>query len=87
MPELAIAPSHLVNLPIIDGFSGLTNELRFPDLGAIANPSLYVVAFTIAIVASLETLLSVEAVDKMDPHKRRTPNNREMKAQGGGNIV
>jgi MFS superfamily sulfate permease-like transporter len=46
-----------------------------------------VVAFTIAIIASLETLLSVEAVDKLDPHKRRTPNNRELKAQGVGSII
>lgn len=87
VPELAISSTHLVNLPIIDGFRGLASELRFLSLEQIANPSLYVVAFTIAIVASLETLLSVEAVDKLDPHKRRTPNNRELKAQGVGNIV
>jgi MFS superfamily sulfate permease-like transporter len=87
VPQLAVATTHLVNLPIINGVGGITSELRFPDLGAFANPSLYIVAFTIAIVASLETLLSVEAVDKLDPHKRRTPTNRELKAQGVGNMV
>lgn len=86
-PELAVTSSHLVNLPIIEGFQGLKNELTFLSLDQLANPTLYVVAFTIAIVASLETLLSVEAIDKLDPHKRRTPNNRELKAQGVGNIV
>ena len=86
-PELAISSSHLVNLPQIGSLGELTNELRFPAFDQLTNPSLYVVAFTIAIIASLETLLSVEAVDKLDPHKRRTPNNRELKAQGVGNIV
>lgn len=86
-PELSVTTSHLVNLPIINGFEGLKNELTFLSLEPLTNPTLYVVAFTIAIVASLETLLSVEATDKLDPHKRRTPNNRELKAQGIGNIV
>ncbi|WP_242928666.1 SulP family inorganic anion transporter [Pontibacter vulgaris] len=86
-PALAVANTHLVNLPLISGIQDLGNELRLPDFSALTNPSLYVVAFTIAIVASLETLLSVEAVDKLDPHKRRTPTNRELKAQGVGNIL
>jgi MFS superfamily sulfate permease-like transporter len=86
-PELAISSSHLVSLPEIGSIAELTNELRFPAFDQLTNPSLYVVAFTIAIIASLETLLSIEAVDKLDPHKRRTPNNRELKAQGVGNIV
>jgi MFS superfamily sulfate permease-like transporter len=86
-PELAIAGTHLVNLPQITSAEALGNELRFPAFDQFTNPSLYVVAFTIAIIASLETLLSVEAVDKLDPHKRRTPNNRELKAQGVGNII
>jgi MFS superfamily sulfate permease-like transporter len=86
-PKLAISPDHTVNLPTINSAADFIGELRFPDLSAFANPSLYVIAFTVAIVASLETLLSVEAVDKLDPHKRRTPNNRELKAQGVGNMV
>ncbi len=54
---------------------------------AITNPQVWTTAITIAIVASLETLLSIEAVDKLDPYNRRTPTNRELKAQGVGNIV
>ncbi|MCX2741066.1 SulP family inorganic anion transporter [Pontibacter anaerobius] len=87
MPELAVASSHLVSIPIINGFSDLSTELQFLDLEAITNPSVYIVAFTIAIVASLETLLSIEAIDKLDPHKRRSNTNRELKAQGVGNMV
>lgn len=86
-PELMVGAQHLVSLPVIGSVAELGQELRFPDVSAFANPQLYVVAFTIAIVASLETLLSVEAIDKLDPHKRRTPNNRELLAQGVGNIT
>ncbi|MFD2513535.1 SulP family inorganic anion transporter [Pontibacter locisalis] len=87
MPELAVTTSHLVNLPVIEGFGDLKDELQFLTLDQLSNPSLYIVAFTIAIVASLETLLSVEATDKLDPHKRRSNTNRELKAQGVGNMV
>ncbi|GAA3926330.1 SulP family inorganic anion transporter [Hymenobacter algoricola] len=86
-PDIQVRPEHLVKLPAITSFSDLTRELNFPDWSALTRGSTYVVAFTIAIVASLETLLSVEAVDKLDPHKRHTPQNRELKAQGVGNIV
>ncbi|GGK71581.1 sulfate permease [Rufibacter glacialis] len=87
IPALAIADSHLVQLPEISGPASLLAELRFPDWSAFANPAVYVVGVTLAIVASLESLLSVEAVDKLDPHKRRTPTNRELKAQGVGNLL
>ncbi|MBC5772895.1 SulP family inorganic anion transporter [Pontibacter sp. KCTC 32443] len=86
-PELTVTSSHLVSIPILGSFNDLSTELRFLDLGALSNPSLYIVAFTIAIVASLETLLSIEAIDKLDPHKRRSNTNRELKAQGVGNMV
>lgn len=86
-PALAVGASNLVTLPVIGSLAEMGDVLSFPDLGAFANPQLYVVAFTIAIVASLETLLSVEAIDKLDPHKRRTPNNRELLAQGVGNMT
>ncbi|TGE25082.1 SulP family inorganic anion transporter [Hymenobacter aquaticus] len=86
-PELQVRPEHLVKLPQISSFGDLTRELRLPDWSALTRGSTYVVAFTIAIVASIETLLSVEAVDKLDPHKRHTPQNRELKAQGIGNLV
>jgi MFS superfamily sulfate permease-like transporter len=86
-PNIQVQTEHLVKLPFISSFSDLVGELRFPDWSALTRSSTYVVAFTIAIVASIETLLSVEAVDKLDPHKRHTPQNRELKAQGVGNLV
>ncbi|MGV6829150.1 MAG: SulP family inorganic anion transporter [Flavobacteriales bacterium] len=82
-----IASSHLVSVPVpvsIDSFFG---QFSFPNFSAITNPEVWVVAFTIALVASLETLLCVEATDKLDPHKNVTPTNRELLAQGTGNIV
>nr|MDQ3395574.1 SulP family inorganic anion transporter [Bacteroidota bacterium] len=86
-PSLRISASHLVKLPIIMGFDSLVNELTFPSFDKLGDPKLYVVAVTIAIIASIETLLSIEATDKLDTLKRRTPNNRELKAQGVGNIL
>ncbi|MFC6998130.1 SulP family inorganic anion transporter [Rufibacter roseus] len=86
-PVLTIADTHLVQLPDISGPVTLFQELRMPDWSGLTNPAVYTLAITLAIVASLESLLSVEAVDKLDPHKRRTPNNRELKAQGLGNLV
>jgi len=87
IPALTIADTHLVTLPDISGPISLVGELRFPDWSAFSNPAVYTLAATLAIVASLETLLSLEAVDKLDPHKRRSPNNRELKAQGVGNMI
>jgi MFS superfamily sulfate permease-like transporter len=86
-PEWFIASSHMVSLPVLESAGQIISELRFPDFTQVTNPQVYVVAFTIAIIASLETLLSTEAVDKLDPHKRNTPPNRELKAQGVGNIL
>ena len=84
---LGIAPSHLVSVPIPDDFSSFIGQFSFPNFSAITNPDVWIVAFTIALVASLETLLSVEATDKLDPHKNVTPTNRELLAQGTGNII
>lgn len=84
-PALSIAPAHLVDIPPVD-VGNLQNYLKFPDLAHFANRDVWIVGVTIAIVASLETLLNVEAVDKLDPHKRETPPNRELVAQGVGNI-
>ncbi|MCB2407980.1 SulP family inorganic anion transporter [Hymenobacter lucidus] len=86
-PDLQVRPEHLVKLPKISSLGDLAGVLTFPDWSALTRGSTYVVAFTIAIVASIETLLSVEAVDKLDPHKRHTPQNRELKAQGVGNLI
>ncbi len=79
---------HMVNIPIAEGgISGMLALFSTPDFSAWANPQVYVVAVTLAIVASLETLLTVEATDKLDPYKRVTPTNLELKAQGVGNLI
>ena len=85
--SLKISESHLVNVPIPDDINSFLNQFSFPNFGAITNPEVWIVAFTIALVASLETLLSVEACDKLDPNKNVTPTNRELLAQGTGNII
>lgn len=85
-PELALSQAFLVTLPI-DGPQSLLAQLRAPDWSALRNLDIWLLALTLAVVASLETLLSLEAVDKMDPYQRRTPLNRELVAQGLGNSV
>ena len=84
---LSISESHLVSVPVPDDLASLAGLLTFPNFNALANPEVWVVGFTIALVASLETLLCVEATDKLDPHKNVTPTNRELLAQGTGNII
>jgi len=84
---LAITQSHLVSVPIPEDAASFLGQFSFPNFGVITNPEVLVVAFTLALVASLETLLCVEATDKLDPHKNVTPTNRELLAQGTGNII
>lgn len=84
---LSIDSSHLVSVPVPDGIDSFLGQFSFPNFSEITNPEIWIVAFTIALVASLETLLCVEATDKLDPHKNVTPTNRELLAQGTGNIV
>lgn len=84
---LAIAPENVVKLPEVGSLVGFFNELRFPDFSQWNNPLVYSTALTLAVVASLETLLCVEATDKLDPIKRITPTNKELRAQGVGNII
>ena len=86
-PGLAIEPSHLVQLPVAQGFAGLASLITMPDFSQVTNMAVYTTAMTLAVVASLETLLCVEATDRLDPQKRVTPTDRELKAQGLGNIV
>ncbi|MEM7206142.1 MAG: SulP family inorganic anion transporter [Planctomycetota bacterium] len=86
-PEWALSSSHLVKVPVADSLSGLGEMLRTPDWSQIWRGEVYIAAITIAVVASLETLLCVEATDKLDPHKRVTPTNRELFAQGAGNVA
>ncbi|MFH6768384.1 SulP family inorganic anion transporter [Gaetbulibacter aquiaggeris] len=84
---LSISASHLVSVPIPEDVGSFLNQFSFPNFSAITNTEVWIVAFTIALVASLETLLCVEATDKLDPHKNVTPTNRELLAQGVGNVI
>ncbi|MDY0781198.1 SulP family inorganic anion transporter [Tenacibaculum sp. IB213877] len=84
---LGIQSSHLVSVPIPEDAASFLGQFSFPNFAVITNPDVWVVAFTIALVASLETLLCVEATDKLDPNKNVTPTNRELLAQGTGNII
>ncbi|MFI3186759.1 MAG: SulP family inorganic anion transporter [Methylococcaceae bacterium] len=86
-PNWAVGTEHLVKLPVSEKAADFFNNFMFPDFSYLSNPQVYVVAVTIAIIASLETLLSLEATDKLDPLKRLAPTNRELKAQGVGNII
>ncbi|HVH98507.1 MAG TPA: SulP family inorganic anion transporter [Enhygromyxa sp.] len=83
----AISASHLVQVPTVTSASELVGLLQFPDFSQWNNPAVYTAAVTIAIVASLESLLNLEAVDKLDPEQRASPPNRELLAQGAGNIT
>jgi len=85
-PGFAITGDHLVQVPVAKSLNEFTALLTFPDFSKI-NQEVIVVGFTIAIVASIETLLCIEAIDKLDPLRRNTSNDRELKAQGIGNIV
>jgi carbonic anhydrase/SulP family sulfate permease len=82
-----IESSHLVQIPVADSLDGFVNFLKFPDFTQWDNPAIYMAAVTIAVVASLETLLNLEAVDKLDPAGRDSPSSRELIAQGVGNGV
>jgi MFS superfamily sulfate permease-like transporter len=89
-PDWAVTSQHLVSLPVSGKAGDFFNNFVLPNAGYLdylGNPAVYTVAITIAIIASLETLLSLEATDKLDPLKRLAPTNRELKAQGVGNII
>ena len=86
-PSYVLESKHLVTLPVATDVSSFLSFLTFPDIAFLKNPDVWVSGITIAIVASLETLLGIEAADKLDPLKRITPTNRELKAQGVGNMV
>lgn len=85
--DWAIGVSHLVQIPVAASVSEFIGFIRIPDFTQIGNPAIYAAAITIAVVASLETLLNVEALDKLDPAKRKSPSSRELIAQGCGNMV
>jgi MFS superfamily sulfate permease-like transporter len=83
----AITQDHLVNLPVADSFEAFLAQFRRPNWSAITTPAVWVAGATIAVVASIETLLCVEASDKMDPLKRFSNTNTELFAQGAGNLL
>jgi carbonic anhydrase len=85
--SLAIMGKHLVTVPMANNFQEFLGFFTLPDFSQITNIEVWITAMTIAVIASLETLLSIEAIDKLDPHKRITPTNRELRAQGIGNMV
>jgi len=82
-----IEPSHLVQVPVADSLVGFFGFLQLPDFSQWSNPAVYTAAATIAVVASLETLLNLEAIDKLDPQQRTSPPSRELLAQGIGNVT
>ncbi|WP_035678611.1 SulP family inorganic anion transporter [Flavobacterium limnosediminis] len=85
--SLAIAKEHLVSLPVPSSMDEFKSMFVLPDFTAITNPKVWIVALTIAIVASIESLLCIEAADRLDLQKRFTDTNVELRAQGIGNIV
>jgi len=86
-PSLIIANEHLVTLPKASSVGDFINQFTTPNFAGFANPQVWITGLTIAIVASIETLLCLEAGDKMDPYKRYSNANTELKAQGVGNIL
>jgi MFS superfamily sulfate permease-like transporter len=86
-PGLEIQKSHLVQVPVAESLASFVSFFSLPDFGAISNPAVWTAALTLAIVASLESLLCVKAIDEIDPKRRVTDKNNELFAQGGGNII
>ena len=84
--QWVIESSHFVQVPVAQSSSDFLGFLRYPDFSAWNNPAVYATAFAIAVAASLETLLNIDAVDKIDPKQRVTPASRELLAQGFGNV-
>lgn len=84
---MALDASHLVNLPVPSNAREFIGQFKLPNIEGFANPKVWQVGVTIAAVASIETLLCIEATDKLDPLKRYTPTNRELKAQGLANML
>lgn len=86
-PRLAIGGDNLVNVPVAKTVTEFVNFFSLPDFSSIGDKNVWITALTIAVVASIETLLCIDAVDKMDPYRRVTDQNRELKAQGIGNTI
>ena len=84
---LAIKQADLVNIPVANSTKEFISFFHLPNWSFLTNKDVWITAVTLALVASLETLLGLEAVDKLDPFQRFSPPNRELIAQGCGNIV
>lgn len=84
---LALSTTHLVQVPVSEASQLVDEWLTFPDFSQLTNAAIIPAAITLGMVASLETLLNLEAVDKIDPRKRVSPANRELIAQGVGNMT
>jgi carbonic anhydrase/SulP family sulfate permease len=82
-----VKASHLVQVPAAKDFQAFLGFLQFPGVQHFSNPLVFKAAITVALVATLETLLNLEAVDKIDPDQRQSPPNRELIAQGTGNLI
>ncbi len=82
-----VKASHLVQVPVAEDFQAFLGFLKFPGMEHFSNPLVFKAAITVALVASLETLLNLEAVDKIDPDQRLAQPNRELVAQGAGNLI
>ena len=87
MGGFALNAEQVVSIPVAESIAGFFDQFTFPAFSSITDPAVWITGITIAVVASLETLLCLEATDKLDPYKRVTPANQELKAQGVGNII
>lgn len=85
--SLAIQPQHLVSLPVPKSLDDFKNLITLPNINGFTNPKVWIAGATIAIVASIETLLCIEASDRLDQQRRITDTNLELKAQGIGNLI
>ncbi|MEI6947903.1 SulP family inorganic anion transporter [Paraflavisolibacter sp. H34] len=83
----SINPEHMVNIPVANSAGEFFSFFTFPDWSQVLNKEVWITAVTLALVASLETLLSIEAIDDLDPYQRVTNKERELKAQGMGNML
>lgn len=83
----AIEARHRVQLPAPESLQEWRTLLHFADFSYLTNPSVYLAGLTIALIASLESLLNIEAIDRLDPRQRVTPTSRELVAQGVGNLI
>lgn len=87
LPSAALGPDHFVALPVFRDLGDVGSALVLPDFSRFLDPGVWTAALTIGVVATIESLLSIEAVDRLDPHRRISPPNRELVAQGTGNVV